>query len=251
MSQQGMTLIEIMVVLAIIGGLMLVLLSGNMLKSNSMRQRDAAIEVMATLRGAYNMATMTGKHHRVVFDLEKQVYHVEVCAGTQTLLKGDEEEVVDKDEFEKFQERLQKPVTSDFNQEIIQAGSPEDAAAAAAALEGLRVGTTRCQPAVNTISGQPSKTGNKHKLDVERKIRISKVHVQHLNDPVEDSIVSINFFPVGSAEKAIVEVEGTDDEVFTILVFGMTSRVEFRSGKVEVNDHMLRDGAGDDAEERE
>jgi type II secretory pathway pseudopilin PulG len=246
-----MTMIEIMVVLAIIGGLMLVLLSGSVLKSDSTRQREAAIEVMATLRGAYNMATMTGKHHRVVFDLEKQIYHVEMCAGSQTLLKGDEEEVVDMDEFEKFQEKLQKPITSDFNQEIIQAGSPEDAAAAAAALEGLRVGTTRCQPAVNTISGQPSESGNKHKLDVERDIRISRVHVQHLNDPVEEALVSINFFPVGSAEKAIVEIEGKDDEVFSVLVFGMTSRVEFRTGEVEADDHMRRDGAGDDVEERE
>lgn len=243
-------MIEIMVVLAIMGGLMLLLLGGGLLKSDSTRLREASIEVMATMRAAYNMATMSGKHHRVVFDLEHQVYHVEICAGAQTLVKGDDEEVVDMGEFEKLQEKLQRPVTSDFNQEIIQAGSPEDAVAAAAALEGLRVGTTRCQPAANTISGQPSATGNKHKLDVRRGIRISEVHVQHLNDPVDDAIVSINFFPVGSAEKAIIEVEGDGDEAFSILVFGMTSRVEFRSGRVEADDHMLRDGAGDDVEER-
>ena len=245
-----MTMIEIMVVLAIIGGLMLVLLGGGLLKSNSTRVREASVEVMATLRAAYNMATMTGKHHRVVLDLENQLYHIEICAGAQTLVKGDEEEVVDMDEFEELQEKLKRPITSDFNQEIIQAGSPEDAAAAAAALAGLRVGTTRCQPATNTISGQPSKSGNKHKLDTERGIRISKVHVQHLNDPVEDAIVSINFFPVGSAEKAIVQVEG-DDDAFSVLVFGMTSRIEFRSGRVESEHHMLRDGAGDDVEERQ
>ncbi len=249
-SQLGMTMIEIMVVLAIMGGLMLALLGGNLLKSDSTRLREASVEVMATLRAAYNMATMTGKHHRVVFDLENQVYHVEMCLGTQTLLKGDEEEVVDPDELEELQERLQRPVTSDFDQEVISAGSAEDAAAAAAALQGLRVGTTRCQPATKSISGQASKSGNKHKLNVERGIRIRAVHVQHLNEPVEDAIVSINFFPIGSAEKAVVEVEGKGDDLNSILVFGMTSRIEFRSGEVEADDHMHIDGAGDDVEER-
>lgn len=250
-SQAGMTMLEIMVVLAIIGGLLLVMMGSNIIKSQATRTREGGVEVMATLRAAFNMATMTGQHHRVVFNLEEQVYHIEVCAGQQTLVKGDEEDVVDMDDFEEFQERLQKPVTSDFNQEIIQANSPEDAAAAAAALEGLRVGTTRCQPATKTVSGQVSKSGNKHKLDTDHDVSISVIHVQHINDPVEEGVVSINFFAVGSAEKAIVQVEGADGLVFSVLVFGMTSRVEFRNGEVEADDHMLRDGAGDDAEERQ
>jgi type II secretory pathway pseudopilin PulG len=245
-----MTMLEIMVVLAIIGGLLLVLMGGNIIKSKATRTREASVEVMATLRAAYNMATMTGLHHRVVFNLDDQVYHVEVCAGQQTLVKGDEEDVVDKEEFEDFQERLQEPVTSDFNQEIIQASSPEDAAAAAAALQGLRVGTTRCQPATKTASGQSSKSGNKHKLDTDFDVSIGVIHVQHITDPVEEGIVSINFFPVGSAEKAIVQIEGADDVVYSVLVFGMTSRVEFRNGEIEADEHMLRDGAGDDVEER-
>ena len=250
LTQSGMTMIEIMVVLAIMGGLLLVMMTTNIVKSQSARTREGAVEVLATLRAAYNMATMTGQHHRVVFNLDEQVYHVEICTGAQTLVKGDEEEVVDMDEFEKFQERMQQPVTSDFNQEIIQAGSPEDAAAAAAALEGLRVGTTRCQPATKTVSGQTSKSGNKHKLDTDHDVKINKIHVQHISDPLEEGIVSINFFAVGSAEKAIVEIEGAEDNIYTILVHGMTSRVEFSNGEVEADDHMMRDGAGDDVEER-
>ncbi len=245
-----MTLLEVMVVLAIIGGLLLVMMGGNIIKSKATRTREAGVEVMATLRAAYNMATMTGLHHRVVFDLDHQVYHIEVCAGRQTLVRGDEELVLDLKELEDFQERLQKPVTSDFNQEIIRASSPEDAAAAAAALEGLRVGTTRCQPATKTVSGQSSKSRNKHKLDTDKDVSISVIHVQHLTEPVEEGIVSINFFAVGSAEKSIVQVEGADNVVYSLLVFGMTSRVEFRNGEIEADDHMLRDGAGDDVEER-
>ncbi len=249
--QRGMTMIEIMVVLAIMGSLMAVLLGGSLLKSNAARTREGAVEVMATLRAAYNMATMTGKHHRVVFNLEEQTYHIEVCLGKQTLKKGDEEEQVDQEELGKLRERMERPDTSDINQEIVQAASPEEATEAAAALAGLRLGTSRCQAAVNTISGQPSKTGNKHKLDIERGIRIQELSVQHLNEAVDEGIVTINFFPIGSAERAVVQVGNTSGEVFSILVYGLTSRVEFREGKVEVEDHMKLDAAGDEVDERE
>lgn len=249
--QRGMTLIEIMVVLAIMGAMMVVLLGSSLLKSTSARTREAAVEVMATLRGAYNMTTMSGKHHRVVFDLDEQVYYIEICTGKQALKKGDKEEVLDQEEFGKLRERLERPDTSDINSEIIQAESPEAALEAAAALAGIRVGTARCQPATQTLSGQTSKTGNKHKLDTERGIRIKELHVQHLSEPMDEGIVSINFFPAGSAERAAVQVGNTDKEVFTILLHGLTSRVEFRQGKVDTEDHMKLNAEGDERDERE
>jgi len=247
--QRGMTLIEIMVVLAIMGLGMALFLGGNLLKSNEARLREGAVEVLATLRGAHNMATMTGKHHRVVFNLKEQTYHLEVCMGAQTLKRGDEEEVVDTDKLEKLRERMEQPVSNNLDREVIEANSPEEALAAAAALAGIRIGTTRCQPATATLSGQASKSGNKHKLDVGRGIHISEIHVQHLIEPVKEGIVSINFFPVGSAEKAMIEIGNGDGDTHTILLYGMTSRVAFRRGSVDAEDHMRRNAVGDEVEE--
>ena len=249
-AQAGITMIEIMVVLAIMGMGMLLFLGGNLLKSDEARLREASMEVLATLRASHNMATMTGKHHRVVFNLTEQTYHVEVCTGQQTIRRGDEEEVVDVDELEKLRERMEQPVTSDFNQEVIEASTPGEAVAAAAALAGIRLGTTRCEPATATLSGQASKSGNKHKLDVERGLRIEEIHVQHLYESVKESSASINFFPVGSAEKAVVRLSNDDGDETSILLHGMTSRVEYRKGAIEPDDHMRRNGVGDKVDEK-
>ncbi len=244
-SRAGITLIEIMVVLAIMGMGMLLFLGGNLLKSDEARLREAAVEVLATLRAAHNMATMTGQHHRVIFNLEEQSYHVEVCTGDQTIVRGETEEVVDQDKLADLRERMEQPVTSDLNQEIIAASSPEESVAAAAALEGVRLGTTRCQPATATRSGQPAKKGNRHQLDVYRGLRFGELHIQHLLEPVKEGVASINFFPIGSAEKAVIRVENKDGDEHHVVVHGMTSRVEFRKGEMDPEDHMRRNGIGD------
>ncbi|MCP4447085.1 MAG: prepilin-type N-terminal cleavage/methylation domain-containing protein [Myxococcales bacterium] len=249
-AQAGITLIEIMVVLAIMGMGMALFLGGNLLKSDEDRLREASVEVLATLRAAHNLATMTGKHHRVIFNLKEQTYHMEVCSGLQTIQRGDEEEVVDVDKLEKLRERMEQPVTSDFNQEVIEASTPEEAIAAAAALDGVRLGTTRCLPATDTLSGQPSKSGNRHKLDVDRGIHIEEIHVQHLYESVKETTVSVNFFPVGSAEKAIVRIANEDGEENSILLHGLTSRVEYRNGEVDPDEHMRRNGVGDEVDEK-
>ncbi|MBL4632294.1 MAG: type II secretion system protein [Kofleriaceae bacterium] len=246
-AQSGMTMLEIMIVLAIIGGLMAVL-GGGMLKGDETRLREAGSQLMTTLRSAYNMATMTGKHHRVVFDLEAQSYQVEVCTGKQVLVRGDKEAVPDQDALERIQEKMKEKAARQVDEDIMSAETPEDAFASAAALEGVRVGTTRCQPVGASVPGQKGK-GSLRKLDTKRGIEISKIYVQHLNDPVEEETVSINFFPVGSAEKAVVVISNGEEE-YSVLVFGMTSRVKLVKDEVDADEHMYRNAIGDKEADR-
>lgn len=243
-------MLEIMIVLAIVGGLMAIL-GGGMLKGDETRLREAGSEMMTTLRSAYNMATMSGKHHRVVFDLEGQSYRVEVCDGKQVLVRGDKEHQADQDAVERIQEKMKEKAASQVDEDIASAQTPEDAFASAAALEGVRVGSTRCHPVGTPMPGQKKGKGkgSVHKLDTKRGIEISTIYVQHLNDPVEDEVVSINFFPVGSAEKAVIEVSKGDD-IYSLLVYGMTSRVKMVKGKVEADEHMRRNAVGDKEEDR-
>ena len=63
--------------------------------------------------------------------------------------------------------------------------------------------------------------------------------------------VAIYFFPMGSAEKSVIEM--TDgSETFTVLVYGLTGRVELRDGTLKsVDDHMLRNAMGNHDEKRD
>ena len=82
-------------------------------------------------------------------------------------------------------------------------------------------------------------------------IKFKEIWVQHMTDSATKGQVAIYFFPNASAEKAVVEL--TDgDAIFSVLVFGMTGRVELRDEALhDVNDHMLRNVMGDRDAKRE
>src|SRR5215470_12810836 len=79
-GQAGMTVLEIMIVLAIIGGLFFVVRSGFRVLTRADLVEDST-ELTAVLRRASELAVEHGELHRVVLDLENQVYAVEVCQG--------------------------------------------------------------------------------------------------------------------------------------------------------------------------
>src|ERR1051325_9721345 len=92
----GMTVLEIMIVLAIIGGLFFVVRSGFRLVTKA-DLVEGSTELTAGLRRASELAVEHGELHRVVLDLEPQAYLVEVCQGQvaiarNELLKADDED---------------------------------------------------------------------------------------------------------------------------------------------------------------
>src|ERR1043166_7108806 len=84
--RRGMTVIEIMVVLAIIAGLFFVARSGFRLLTKADLVEDAN-ELTAVMRRASQLAIEHGDLHRGVLDLDNQGYVVEVCQG-QTAIAG-------------------------------------------------------------------------------------------------------------------------------------------------------------------
>jgi hypothetical protein len=74
-------------------------------------------------------------------------------------------------------------------------------------------------------------------------IGISKVYVAHLEDPVESGEVTINFFPLGYAERALVEVRDNDGDVYTIALHAMTGRVEVKSGELKRPEEFVTEDA--------
>src|SRR5689334_12199604 len=85
-ASAGMTVLEIMIVLAIIGGMFFVVRSGFRLLTKADLVEDAN-ELTAVLRRANQLALEHGELHRVVLDLEGQAYVVEVCQGQAAILR--------------------------------------------------------------------------------------------------------------------------------------------------------------------
>lgn len=262
-----MTLLEILVVLAVMGGMMFLGIS-TMRSLGKSALRSATVEVAAALRAAHNLSTQSGMHHRLILDLDQQTYQIEACPDPIQLVRAEQEE--QRLTEEKVQELMENPDQQKLNTAMQalaaqggggamsamggapQAASPDDALKQAAALAGVRVGATRCGVAMATGGDHRNfeEAPNSHALATHGgKIKVRRVHVQHLKEPVTEGQVSINFFPLGHAEKALLEVADDDGTQFTVLLHGLTGRVEVRDGEVDADKHMRRDAAGDEVEE--
>ncbi|HUH02772.1 MAG TPA: type II secretion system protein [Kofleriaceae bacterium] len=245
LAQRGMTMIEIIMVLAVIG-LLLVVGIGAIRNLSKASLREDSTEITAVLRGAHNMATLSRKHHRVVFDIEQGTYRIEACEGTVQLRKAEREaEPVDPEEAAE----LLGTATANIPPEMLQALVGQDPARVAAALTGKDVPSNQCGPAL-LPNGDADGRGNERRVRREDGVRIRRIHVQHLEDPQLDGIVSVNFFPLGYAEKAVIEVGHEDGGQFTMVVHGLTGRVDLEIGEIDVDEFMNRNATGDEEPER-
>ena len=109
----------------------------------------------------------------------------------------------------------------------------------------------RCKPATDSLTGDADGKGWARKLRKDKGIKFKQVWVQHRDEVVTKGQVAIYFFPIGSSEKAVVELTDGED-VFTVKVFGLTGRVELHDGALrDVDDHMLKNVMGDKDAKRE
>jgi prepilin-type N-terminal cleavage/methylation domain-containing protein len=284
-----MTLLELLVVMAVVGLLMALGVRGvSWLRSSSLR--DTTTDIAALFRVTYNLATLSATHHRVVFNLDEQTYRVEACEGEVTLTPQEREEVAENDgETGAGAEALAGGGTpglggpggkagglpslgglpgmpslpgglppgimprpgagGDIPSEILSAGSLEEATQLATSLAGSNVGGASCRPADgDTLDSQGR--GVERRIAKEDGLRITRMFVQHLEGEQREGIVYVNFFPLGYAEKAAIEVADEDGPTYTLLLHALSGRVEFRSGRVEPEEHLLQRADGEEVEER-
>jgi prepilin-type N-terminal cleavage/methylation domain-containing protein len=246
--QAGMTMLEMMVVLAIIGGLTFIARSGFRMMTKADLVEDAT-ELTAVMRRASQLAVEHGEMHRVVLDLDAGGYVVEVCRGQAALVRN--EKLRNDDDDTKRALELGKQRMANLPPDALAAGDPDEATKRATALAGHHIADRTCVPATEGITGDASGKGWARKLRKTNGVKFKEIWVQHRDDSVTKGQVGIYFFPVGTSEKSVVEL--TDgSEVFTVLVFGLTGRVELHDGVLhDVNDHMLKNVMGNKDAKRE
>ena len=258
-TKAGLTVLEIMIVLAVIGMLSYLAYSGFRVLSSAALVEDTN-DLAGVMRRTQALALETGEPVRVVFDLDKQTYWVEACVGSPTMTRGKEEQKVDPEtaqrELEKARDRL-----STLPAGALKAETPEQEASLAAALAGQQVGGKVCYP-LDQLPQQLQETMGKvfsgdalgrelrRHVQTGRGVKIKEIWVQHLEDSVTSGQVSVSFFPLGWAEKAIVEISD-GSSTHSILLFGLTGRVEIRDGAMaSPDDHMMRNAKGESEAER-
>lgn len=246
--ERGMTVLEIMIVLAIIGGGAVLVRTGfrTLTKADLV---ENSVELAAVMKRASQLAIENGELHRVMFDFDQHAYVVQVCQGQAAIVRNEQlnpDPKVAEAAIERGKQRM-----GQLPPDALASGDPEEAIRRAMAVAGHHVADRVCGPAGAGLTGDSEGKGWVRQLSVGRGIKLGKIWVQHLEDGVSKDQVAVYFFPTGSAEKAVIEL--TDgSETFTVLVHGLTGRVELRDGPLRsVDDHMLRNALGDRDAERD
>jgi type II secretory pathway pseudopilin PulG len=241
-------MLEIMVVLAIIAGLFVLVRGGFRMVSKGDLVDDST-ELAAIIKRTSQLAIEHGQMHRIVFDLDKNAYVVEICQG-EAEIQRNEQVVADadkkKDAIERGKVRLQT-----LPNDALGAGDPAELDKRAAAIAAAHVADKTCVAVTDGVTGDANGKRWGRLLEADKGIKFKNIYVQHRDDAVTKGQVALYFWPMGSSEKADIEL--TDgDAVFSILVYGLTGRVELRDGPLaDVNTHMLKNVMGDKDAARE
>jgi len=247
--QSGVTLIEIMVVLLIIALVTAALAIGyNRLPATALK--NEAVHVAAALRAAYDGATASGAYHRMILDLDEGTYRVERCEGkVQVRRSRDQKEELDhqKEEAEKAARLAQEAETAQKN---AAAAGPQGAANLSP--EALLVGIqTTATPSIGGAGGESGahcepmrgEIGKAQHLAGHPKVSFSRVWVAHLEEPVQRGQVTITFFPLGTVEKAVIELSTDPENAFSITVQPISGRIEMMQGQMRRPEDFLNTDA--------
>lgn len=253
--QAGLTVLELLIVLAIMGLFAYVGYSGFRSLTSAALVEDTN-DLVAVMRRTQVLAVESGVPVRIMFDFDKQAYWVEACEGDATLRRTKEEVKVDPRAAEKALEDARRKIAL-LPVGQLKAGSAEEEARMALALAGDKTGGRTCVPVAQAQGFKDLLTGDAmgralvRKLQTDRDVKLREIWVQHLEGSTSGGQVSVNFFPLGWAEKAIIEL-GDGKNVHTVLLYGATGRVEVVDGELrDPDDHMLRQANGDRERERE
>jgi len=215
----GFTLIEILAVLAVIALIMGSAVRGfrSLAKSDL---RTSAAKMSGAVRYLFDRASTTGKHHRLVLDLNDGRYWPEVSddkfyspheAETADQLRRREEKEAAEDEEK---QRRQEELSNDQASATTSSGSSFD-------MSKLEMGDFRPRRARFASFKETAL-----KSMALKNVKIRSVYTPRLTEPVTSGRAYIYFFPLGQTEPAIITLsDESGDTIYSLVVHPITGRV--------------------------
>jgi general secretion pathway protein H len=201
-DQKGMTLIEIMIVVAIIGGMM-ALGTSVLFPGDEAKLREQSIKLAATIKFVYNEAAIKNKYYRLAFDLDGKSYSVE--SSSDPFLVGIEQEATTKQKSSSAASKVPE-------------ASPN-------ASPSFTEETDFMVRSTQLPSG----------------IKFKDILVAHMRDRQDKGKAYAYFFPNGWVERMVINLSDDDDQNFYSLEINpLTGKAKIRSSYYEVKPQDLR-----------
>lgn len=214
-ASRGLTIIEILVVLAIIALISGVVIGGSM-QLPSARLKSSATMIASAIKVAYTRATATSRDVRLVMDLDRQAIWLEQSDVPMLVQARDKEATGGAD-----------PMTTK-EQEAVAEGER--------IVKGPPVPKPRFSPIDSTGFGESAAIKGKRPL--QRGITFRSVQTTHDDKPRTSGRAYLYFWPGGRTELASIQIRiGESDEEYRTLsleVSPLTGKVVIKPGPVEL-----------------
>lgn len=216
-NQRGMTLIELIIVMAIAAGIATVMLNAAR-SMNIFPARSEVLKFSGAIKSAFDRSALTGLRYDIVLDLDGNAYSLECTDKSSVVQRNTEESASDR----AFGRR--------------RGGDPF-----AAETDESQGSRTRRQSAPDEDTpASPNMSGCEDQvvrgLTFKRGVEIERVQTARTKDPVDEGTVRIAVFPNGTIEPAAIWLDAAGKK-YTLLVHEMTGRVEIVLGE----EQRLRD----------
>lgn len=235
-SQVGMTLMEIMVVIFLLGLVFAVGMPNFNALTHAKLRKDAT-RLAGTIRYLYNQAAMKGLCMRLKFDLKKNKYQVEVSTDGRCLIDSEQNNAYQakkKEEEKKRKEKLKKEKKSEDSSTTLGGWSGEKPIS----LEVKKA--TFQQFSGGLLKARPLSAG----------VTFDSIFVSHQKEPYSKDkgprYTYLHCLPLGRCQRAMIYLKDARNTIFSLEIKPLTGRVVVHSEKVELDDTFTNRKKGDD-----
>ena len=189
-TQKGFTLIELLVVVALIGFMFLFALP-KVTSVFRLSLDSSSREMASVIREAYNATMVTGRVHRIVWDMAEHKYWVE-AGGTSLLLDTDES-------IEKENQRRRRTIRKENEEE-----------------------NTPLPP--GHLPFTMNRLVTRNKISLPRGVEFEDILTQKSDDPITTGTVYTHFFPHGMVEQTLIHLKDDSKHQQTLLIWPVLGR---------------------------
>jgi general secretion pathway protein H len=205
-QNDGFSLIELMIVVGILGLVALIAIP-SITSTFRLSVQSAGREISALIKETSNSAQITGKVHRVVYDLKNETYWAE-SSGENPLLKSDESVAMDKDRPKSYktseEEEEEKKANGGFHQE-------------------------------NSLT--------KKKRNLPVGVSFKDVITEQSDQPITEGLAYTHIFPQGLTEKTLIHLQDKGENVISVVVSNLLGRTTVEGRDVAQKDVFGKPGA--------